>query len=505
MANTVEQIAIYDAIKGTDDNIAVDALAGTGKTHTAVDSAKEASGSVQFTAFNRHISEELNHRLGGAGTASTLHAIGCRLVQSSGRRQVVQDKYRDIIARQNPRLVDGRTKRLKDEYAPVFAVVEAWRNQLIPLDPSQQDLQNLGDALASMGWEAPENPEAHQMMFPIAKAAVGEGIHCKRTMDFTDMITMPHYLNLTRYQSDLIIADEAQDFNPAQQQLITRLAPRVMHVGDPRQAIMGFAGADTNSFHNMTDRLGSVSLPLTVCWRCPSSHLDLARILVPTIQDRPNAPAGSVIGCGPEGLANTLEEGDMVICRTNAPLLGMAYRLIASGRSAKIRGRDIGAGLYNLIKRLKPTHLNDLAGKLAKYRQNQAELLSAKDATEAVMQKHTDQCDCLSVMIDNVESLDGLHHSLDAMFGDTVDESKQVVLSSIHRAKGSQASRVALLCPDKLGRFGRTSQACIQEVNLAYIAITRSTKDLIIVGDHGCDSNEEWLGKMANLAASCGV
>lgn len=255
----------------------------------------------------------------------------------------------------------------------------------------------------------------------------------------------------------------------------------------------------------MTDRLGSVSLPLTVCWRCPSSHLDLARILVPTIQDRPNAPAGSVIECGPEGLANTLEEGDLVICRTNAPLLGMAYRLIASGRSAKIRGRDIGAGLYNLIKRLKPTHLNDLAGKLAKYRQNQAELLSAKDATEAVMQKHTDQCDCLSVMIDNVESLDGLHHSLDAMFGDTVDESKQVVLSSIHRAKGSQASRVALLCPDKLGRFGRTSQACIQEVNLAYIAITRSTKDLIIVGDHGCDSKEEWLGKMANLAASCGV
>jgi len=505
MSATIEQIAIYDAIKSSDENIAVNALAGTGKTHTAVGSAQEATGSVQFTAFNRHIADEINHRLNGAGTASTLHSIGCRLVQSSGRRQVVQDKYRDIVAKQNPGILDSKTRRIREEFTPVLSVIEAWRNQLIPLSPTQADLNRMCDALAGMGWEAPENDEAAQMMIPMAKAAVREGINCKRTMDFTDMIVLPHYLNLTRYQSELIIADEAQDFNPAQQQLIGRLAPRVMHVGDPRQAIMGFAGADTDSFHNMTRQLDSVSLPLTVCWRCPSSHLDLARILVPTIQDRPNAPIGSVVKVGTERAANTLEPGDLVICRNNAPLMGMAYRLIASGRSAKIRGRDIGAGLYNLIKRLKPTNLNDLAGKLDRYRNNQAEKLSANEATDAMMQKHTDQCDCLTVMINNVDSLDALHVSLDALFGDAVDESSQVVLSSIHRAKGSQAGRVAILAPEKLGRFRKSRQACIQEVNLAYIAMTRSTDELMIVGDHGCDSIEEWLGSMASMATDCGV
>jgi hypothetical protein len=39
----------------------------------------------------------------------------------------------------------------------------------------------------------------------------------------------------------------------------------------------------------------------------------------------------------------SLGESDMVLCRVNAPLVGLAFRMLKAGKRVNIKGRDIGA------------------------------------------------------------------------------------------------------------------------------------------------------------------
>ena len=43
-----------------------------------------------------------------------------------------------------------------------------------------------------------------------------------------------------------------------------------------------------------------------------------------------------------------------VLCRNNAPLLSMAFKLLRRGIGVKMLGRDIGKGLVPLAKKLFP-------------------------------------------------------------------------------------------------------------------------------------------------------
>jgi hypothetical protein len=73
------------------------------------------------------------------------------------------------------------------------------------------------------------------------------------------------------------------------------------------------------------------------------------------IEARPGAPVGTI------RTIRTLEridyvdiaaQGDLVICRRTAPLIGLCFELIAAGTSAMVRGRaDMGQWLVMVIKR----------------------------------------------------------------------------------------------------------------------------------------------------------
>jgi hypothetical protein len=43
--------------------------------------------------------------------------------------------------------------------------------------------------------------------------------------------------------------------------------------------------------------------------------------------------------------------GDLILCRTNAPLANLAYSLLRAGIPTKIIGRDIGAGIKRLANK----------------------------------------------------------------------------------------------------------------------------------------------------------
>jgi hypothetical protein len=78
------------------------------------------------------------------------------------------------------------------------------------------------------------------------------------------------------------------------------------------------------------------ALRLSITYRCPKQHVELAQAIVPHIEARPSAPEGVVDYIDELQLVRMLRDGDMVICRTNAPLISCALLLARQGMKVKL-------------------------------------------------------------------------------------------------------------------------------------------------------------------------
>jgi superfamily I DNA/RNA helicase len=113
-------------------------------------------------------------------------------------------------------------------------------------------------------------------------------------IDFGDQLWLLHRWNLQPVEKDFVLLDEIQDANPAQLALYKKLVGtngRAIAVGDSRQAIQGFAFAAPQMWQQVEVELDTETLPLSVCYRCPSSHLDLARSIVPQLRQEKMHPS----------------------------------------------------------------------------------------------------------------------------------------------------------------------------------------------------------------------
>src|SRR5207248_1814934 len=101
---------------------------------------------------------------------------------------------------------------------------------------------------------------------------------------FSDMLFLPLVHGWASGRWDLVVVDECQDMNAAQLALAGRcLVPggRIAVVGDDRQAIYGFRGADSSSLDRLLEAYDAKELPLTITYRCPKRVVEVARLLVP--------------------------------------------------------------------------------------------------------------------------------------------------------------------------------------------------------------------------------
>jgi DNA helicase-2/ATP-dependent DNA helicase PcrA len=267
---------------------------------------------------------------------------------------------------------------------------------------------------------------------------------------------------------------------------------RVLAVGDAGQALYGFAGADYRSMEQITQRLAAQCLPLSICYRCPASHVALAATIQPQIEPRPDAPEGTIEGDVPEAeMLDRLEPGDLVLCRTNAPLVQLTYKLLGRGVPARMRGRDIGKNLCSLVQHVVEQDgfsLEDFPAWVAEYRQQQEEALlrRGRPGVEMALVSLRDRCGTVEEVYRSVKprSLERFLVAVQGLFGDIDDEVRPVVwLSSVHRAKGDEAPHVYLVRPDLLPHpRARTPQQQEQEQNIRYVAFTRGKDSLTFVG-----------------------
>ena len=516
MIPTAQQQSIYDILAGNkklrqteSGNISVNAVAGSGKTTTAVQAAKYASqryGTIAFTAFNKAIAEELGKKLGGSAQASTLHSLGMRLVKSKiPSLQVDQfgKKYQKIAKAIYPNYFESRGAKswLRPEMASLFALINLIRSQAILVDTLTQDLRDqVCKAADIQGITLP----AKQYLDEVIGAAfhileIGSDPQHIVEMDFADMIWLPVRLGIANKDYDLLFADEAQDFNPCQQKLILSVSANTVIVGDPYQSIMGWAGADTNSFKNLTTQLDAKSMPLSVCWRCPSSHLELARMLVPHIEARPDAIAGQINQITAYALAGQSKAGDLIICRNNAPLVGAAYNLMRLKVPCAVKGKSIGDDIVNLVVKLDPLDIKDLHSRLGRWNEREQKKLLDRDAHETAFDALKDKVECITELSQECETIEQMISLCRDLFTESEDVNK-VNLSSIHRAKGLEADNVTLLRPDLMCTRAKDEEAFQQEKNLLYVALTRAKSHLVFADGSGASRPElnQWIGDIAS-------
>ena len=263
-------------------------------------------------------------------------------------------------------------------------------------------------------------------------------------------------------------------------------------------SIYGFRGSDIAAFESFHEMLqsrpnGCREFPLSVCRRCPKSHIRLAQTLVPDIKwmtvenSGVEAPEGEIYQVSLNVALDMMKEGDMGVGRVNKVLIPAAYQLIRMRKKVIIRGRDIGTGLISLIKKMKATSVENLLFKLQKWFDKEVGKLCAKEGVDnpALLQKGMtkyqsleDKVCCIEALCDGIETLDELIVTIEKLFSDFDDSGKPkqaIVLGTVHRTKGLEAHNVTVLDPENFPHaLARKNWERDQERNLSYVCCTRS-------------------------------
>lgn len=539
-------------------SLVVSATAGSGKTttlkHLTTLLPNRVAGNAVFLAFNRAIAREAEEKLQQIGSpvqCRTLNSLGFGVLRnsSSGARwEVDANKYRKIAqaytdkeydrkeafanAANIQRAVTMLTKNLinpsnLDEEDRIYELLDAYN-----IDSDSPNFLNEIDAVWRVGLEAATANHRHlEDAFqdaPEKTSRVGELIlserritqrfvsyayyASKRTISFDDQVVLPVIWDLVRPTYDAMFVDEAQDLAPVLRELVLRsLKPSgvSVFVGDRSQAIYGFAGADTRSIDNIIGALSGrvTELPLSITYRCPRTHVELAVELDPSIQAAPNAREGQVVECDSaqfsREVGSVYSSGSeaLVMCRRNAPLIQAAYSLLAEGIPAQIRGREFGASITSVIEKIALTKNGEqkpgfdyekFDEHLAVWGAKEAEKLARRGAKESAVLALQDRQAALIILWSRSAAQDAgeLILEIENLFND--DNSGRIVLSTVHKAKGLETDNAFILEPHKMPLVwrGQTDEEYKQELNIRFVALTRSKENLFLVYPDEGESND---------------
>jgi DNA helicase II / ATP-dependent DNA helicase PcrA len=501
------QKAILDWVLSSTGNAIVGAVAGSGKSSSLKMVAQILENlvpvsEIRVLVFGKQNALDLINKFGKHWTESisTLHSCGWNLIKNylnlTRSAKVTSYKYKNIA--ENLDLI--KTKKvagiLNDFKNPVckesdfFKVLDLIRLKNLELVEDSiyqlieeyclEDVYNVKDCLKwiKQCLEIGESQAIAQKIF-----------------DFTDQLYLPIKWQLHKKAGfktyKFVCVDECQDLNACQSYLVKMLAGdtgRILAVGDKFQAIMGFAGADSDSFDKLKNDLKAVEMPLSVCYRCPKSHIELVNKLFPNIriESFEKNSQGSMFRLNVDDLDKTVKAGDIIISRKTAPLVTHCIKLIGKGIAAKVKGRDIGEGLKREledISKLKGFSFEEFPKFASAFYKQKVEKVKDFDNAEQLIQSIEDKRESLETIFkgnSEAQSIKDLIDYIDTLFS---DETSPISLQTAHRCKGAEADRVFILeCQDLPLSFKKMTDSQLQqEDNLHYVALTRSKQEMYFV------------------------
>lgn len=486
------QKAVYTYVQVGKGNAVIDAVAGSGKSTTIVNALKliPSTQSVLFLAFNKAIVEELKIKVGNLPNVDvrTLHSLGASAIMKTFKSQIQGDKYTTYI---NNAVKYGA---IRPNVSISFEAQGQYRSNIAKL-------ADLGrSSLCKSEYQLADLAEKHDLDIvdnecAAAMQVISWGESETNVIDFTDMIYFPNVKQLRMPKFDWVFIDECQDLNSAQREMFLQcvkpVTGRFIAVGDPRQAIYGFAGADVESFNLLKNTPHTAKMPLSICYRCDSSIIDLAKGIVPQILARDNAPVGIV---DRDAKTADIKDGDMVLCRVTAPLVSLCMKYISEGTKAYVKGRDIGTNLINMIKKTNRKQIADVQDVLSKELSRIIGKVIAKtsctqaEAMESDMYKnYSDKLKVIDILSQGLTTVNEVISRIETIFKD--DNKNGICLSTIHKSKGLESDKVFIICEDKmyLKHCMKIPWMAEQERNLVYVAYTRAKHYLGFVTDFKCE------------------
>jgi superfamily I DNA/RNA helicase len=512
---------LFDVLMDGDGHVLVRAAAGSGKSTAIVGAVAHlpSAAKIAVVAFNVHSVDELGAKLPSSVSCSTAHKFGLSaLVRYFGGSvfRPNDTKYRDLCRQGVDFLIkemadkvdrrslsseidfflfghESRDSRLKAECKAMRRSASIYLESVIHFgmaslsDWSLESLLQLDDHFViEKNFCSGLTEELLKFVPRIMERGLKDALE-KQNISLDELLYLPVTLGLRFPAYDFVFMDECQDGSRVMHALVGLMGAsgRVCFVGDEDQAVQGFAGSDAYSIDRLIEEFKPKQLPLSICYRCPSSHLDLARRFVPTIQNRPNAPIGHIETVHPDSVVSMVEQGDLLICRFTAPLVSYCLTLIAAGKKAMVRGRDIGKQLAAMVDGIEckfpggfeKAITGNVMPRLTalKEAEKDSEAQSLEDRFGAVMtcfDAFGRECQSKAEFVERIQGL---------FCGD--DDRPPIILATIHRSKGDEADRVFILGSNFLPYTHRSVHEwqAKQERNLTYVALTRSKSDLFLV------------------------
>lgn len=505
------QRRILEFVAGSSGNGVVRATAGAGKTSTLlqVAAALPPHLSTCFLAFARDAATELSRRLPASVASMTVHKLGRRTLQRALARRGVH--LRTVQRSKYQRLLQSRLAELPlihsrpEEDAVACSEYLASMAQLARLNlvdtREDEQLRRLALRYGLVIPPAELEGEMHACLRSALRDGMNEAL-LEGISDFTDMIWLPVVLRIPPPKFDFVCVDEAQDYSSLALAFTLRLVDqtsggRILFVGDPRQSIYGFAGAGGDALDRIGEQARATILPLSVSYRCPRSHVQLARLISPEIEAAPQARNGRVYWITDSVLQFWAREGDMVLCRANAPLVKTCLRLARAGRQAFVLGRDLRQQLLELGRRAFPDGIVDPGRRFTAFGESERDRLRKRLRgqlhEEFILAERLDLIGCLHHLAQSLAAgprppLEALEEHIDRTFG---ERESAVMLSTVHRAKGKEADRVLILYPEMMpAPYARTEEANQGESCVQFVALTRAKHDLVFVTESGLPAQE---------------
>lgn len=489
-----QKAALDWAVTGTGSSI-IEAVAGAGKTTLILGIIDVIKGQSAILAYNKKIAEEIKAKLVKKGIdyktaqAGTVHSFGFSAYRKAyPKAKVDGDKVANIVEQWI------EEKKIAAEVGHFSAII----CHLVSLAKQRAvglltKIDNTAEWYAIIDhFDLIEDEKAAKYSSDIvdtAQKVLKASNDITDIVDFDDMVYLPVLFGVRFWKFDNVFVDEAQDTNPARRALVRAILKkggRAIFVGDPRQSVYGFTGADSDSLDQSAKDFNCTRLPLTVTYRCPKKVVEFAHKWVSHITAHESAPEGSVSS---STFAQLLQRKDLngeavILCRNTAPLVTSAFALIRHKIACRIEGREIGVGLKKLATRWSSIKTIDaLVVKLDEYAEREIAKALAKKQ-EAKAQSIEDQVATLKVIINQCREekktkIIDVEAQIDSIFADNV--SGILTLSTIHKSKGREWQRVFWLdragtCPS---RYARQDWQQLQEANLQYVACTRSQDELI--------------------------
>jgi len=473
---TPEQASIIEAAVKTKDNLLISALAGAAKTTTlAMICAALPGQPILSLAFNKRIAEEMQKKLPSWVSSSTINSLGHRAWAGHiGRKLKVSPDKNYTLLKEEVEKLKGQAK--SDAYETFAdtknAISRAKLNGYIP-EGSLREIPrviSLSDYLDS--FDEPLSGAQLDLINSVLLRSIRHAFD--GNIDYDDQIYMPTLFGGVFPRFPINLVDETQDLSPLNMLFLQKLVGdrRIIAVGDRNQSIYAFRSASTRSMEILKSTFSMTEMTLSISFRCPIAIVELAREHTPTMQWADWAAAGEIHILGTWKAADILDNS-AIICRNNAPLMKLAYRMLRAGRGIKLVGTDLGPQLTKTFQRLGPESLTQ-EQVLTAIDKWERERLAKSKAKAAI----SDKAECLRVFAGFGPTLSAAIAYVQRLFasGGTIQ------LLSGHKAKGLEWDAVYHLdCWRIPSPYAESPEDLQQEANLDYVITTRSKDKLFFI------------------------